>query len=182
MNRQVIQISNLQIRLTRIVRGARRYGPLFVLEVLIFWIILIGVDSSGYGSPTPTTPSSWYPFGVLLLVAIAMGAGEARFHLYRRVWTVAGLSDAFAIGLAVVEASLLITIINLVFPDGLRPLRVLAPVLAAPGVVIGIGLLRLLPRLRAAARPTGNRMLVVIPDASGYATVKALLELSLIHI
>jgi FlaA1/EpsC-like NDP-sugar epimerase len=105
-----------------------------------------------------------------------MGAAEARFRLYRRVWSIAGLSDAFAVGLAVVEASLLVTIINLLFPDGYRPFRVLAPILAAPAVVIAIGLLRLLPRLATSARPTGNRMLVVIPDESGYATVKALLQ------
>ena len=49
----------------------------------------------------------------------------------------------------------------------------LAPVLAAPAVVIAIGLVRLLPRLAASSRPTGNRLLVVIPDVSGYATVKA---------
>jgi FlaA1/EpsC-like NDP-sugar epimerase len=42
--------------------------------------------------------------------------------------------------------------------------------------VIGIGLLRLLPRIRVARRRTGNRLLVVIPDASGYASVKALLQ------
>src|SRR5437870_9068708 len=110
------------------------------------------------------------------MVSLAMGAGEARFHLYRRVWSVASLNDAFAVGLAVVEATLLVTIINLLFPDGYRPLRVLAPVLAAPAVVIAIGLVRLVPRLRTSARPTGNRLLVVIPDASGYATVKALLQ------
>jgi FlaA1/EpsC-like NDP-sugar epimerase len=105
-----------------------------------------------------------------------MGAAEARFHLYRRVWSVAGLNDAFAIGLAILEASLLITLINLFIPDGYRPLRLLAPILAAPGAVIGVGLLRLLPRLLSSPRPTGNRLLVVIPNASAYATVKALVQ------
>lgn len=105
-----------------------------------------------------------------------MGAGEARFHLYRRVWSVAGLSDAFAVGLAVVEASLLVILINLLFPDGYRPFRIGAPILATPAVVLAIGLVRLVPRLRTSARPTGNRLLVVIPDAGGYATVKALLQ------
>ena len=135
-------------------------------EVLLFWLILIAVDSSGYGSVMPASPTDWYPFISLLLVALAMGAGEARFHLYRRVWTVAGLNDAFAIGLAVVEASLLITFVNLLFPDGYRPLRILAPVLAAPAIVIAVGLFRLLPRLLTWRRPTGNRLLVVIPGAS----------------
>lgn len=163
-------------RLSYLGKGSLRYGPIFVAEVLIFWLILMAVNSSGYGAASASRAPGWYPLVSLFMVGLAMGAGEARFHLYRRVWSVAGLSDAFAIGLAVVEASLLITIINLLFPDGYRPLRVLAPILGAPAVVIAIGLVRLLPRLLASARPTGNRLLVVIPDASGYATVKALLQ------
>src|SRR5438067_378388 len=93
----------------------------------------MAVDSSGYGtaSSSSTTPE-WYALESLGLVALAMGAAEARFHLYRRVWSVAGLNDAFAVGLAVIEASLLVTLINLLIPDGYRPLRILAPVLAAP--------------------------------------------------
>src|SRR3989441_607095 len=166
----------LKGRLLRLVRGTLRYSPMFLAEVAVFWLIRTAVDYSGYGSPSPVTrPATWVPITVALVV-LAMGAAEARFHLYRRVWSVAGLNDAFAVGLAVVEASLLITLANLLFPDGERPLRILAPIFAAPMVVIGIGLLRLIPRLRTAARPTGNRLLVVIPDASGYATVRALLQ------
>ena len=164
-------------RISRLVRGSVRYAPLFIAEVAVFWLILWAVDSSGYGSPTAGLFLEWAPITSLIMVALAMGAGEARFHLYRRVWSVAGLNDAFAIGLAVVEASLLITIANLLFPDGYRPLRLLAPVVAAPAVVIGVGLLRLLPRLLSSpTRPTGNRLLVVIADAAGYGTVKALLQ------
>jgi FlaA1/EpsC-like NDP-sugar epimerase len=162
-------------RLSRLARGALKYGPIFVAEVCLFWVVIMAVNSSGYGSPSSET-SPWYPLTSLGLVAIAMGAGEARFHLYRRVWSMAGLNDAFAVGLAVIEASLLVTIINLLIPDGYRPLRLLAPVLAAPGVVIGVGLLRLLPRLLSSPRPTGNRLLVVVQDLSGYATVKTLLQ------
>src|SRR2546425_6675375 len=166
----------LKGRLLRLVRGTLRYSPMFLAEVAVFWLIRTAVDYSGYGSPSPVTrPATWVPITVAFVV-LAMGAAEARFHLYRRVWSVAGLNDAFAVGLAVVEASLLITLANLLFPDGERPLRILAPIFAAPMVVIGIGLLRLIPRLRTAARPTGNRLLVVIPDASGYATVRALLQ------
>jgi FlaA1/EpsC-like NDP-sugar epimerase len=153
-----------------------RYGPLFVAEVAVFWLILVAVDFSGYGAPTPTVHLPRALSISLVLVIFAMGAAEARFHLYRRVWSVAGLSDAFAVGLAVVEAALLITLANLLFPDGYRPLRVLAPILAAPAQVIAIGLLRLIPRLRTSARPTGNRLLVVIPGVGGYATVKALIQ------
>jgi FlaA1/EpsC-like NDP-sugar epimerase len=163
-------------RISHYAKGLARYGPTYLLEVLVFWLIIEAVEQSGYGHPSATFAPVWYPLVSLLIVAAAMGAGEARFRLYGRVWSVAGLSDAFAVGLAVVEASLLITIVNLLFPDGYRPFRVLAPVLAAPAVVIAIGLVRLLPRLRSAARPTGNRLLVVIPDASGYDTVRALLQ------
>src|SRR5256712_2838062 len=166
----------LKGRLLRLVRGTLRCSPMFLAEVAVFWLILAAVDYSGYGSPSPVTrPATWVPITVAFVV-LAMGAAEARFHLYRRVWSVAGLNDAFAVGLAVVEASLLITLANLLFPDGERPLRILAPIFAPPMVVIGSGLLRLIPRLRTAARPTGNRLLVVIPDASGYATVRALLQ------
>lgn len=166
----------LKHRISRIAKSSVRYGPTFLAEVAVFWLILIAVDTSGYGSPTPTARPEWSLEFAFLFVVLALGAAEARFHLYRRVWSIAGLNDAFAIGLAVVEASLLVTLANLLFPDGYRPLRVLAPVLAAPAAVIAIGLLRLIPRLRTSARPTGNRLLVVIPDASGYATVKALLQ------
>lgn len=169
-------MDSLKGRLFRIFRGSIRYGPIFAAEVAVFWLILGAVDISGYGSPTPNSRPDWWLPVTLTFVVLAMGAGEARFHLYRRVWTVAGLNDAFAIGLAVTEAALLITLANLIFPDGYRPLRVLAPVLAAPGQVIAIGLLRLVPRLRTSARATGNRLLVVIPDATGYATVKAMLQ------
>jgi FlaA1/EpsC-like NDP-sugar epimerase len=164
-------------KFSRLVRGSIRYGPLFGAEVCIFWLILMAVDSSGYGSASSSSEKPpFYPVIALLFVALAMGAAEARFHLYRRVWSVAGLSDAFAVGLAVTEASLLVAIINLLIPDGYRPLRILAPALAAPAVVIGVGLLRLMPRLLASQRARGNRLLVVIPDATGYATVKALVQ------
>lgn len=150
---------------------------MLAVEVAIFWLILEAVNSSGYGSVNPWPAKPWYPVLSLIMVSLAFGAGEIRFHLYRRVWSVASLNDAFAIGLAVVEASLLITIANLLFPDGARPLRIAAPILAAPGVVIAIGLLRLLPRLTtSSSHPTGNRLLVVIPDETGYATVKALIQ------
>ncbi len=162
-------------RLSRLGRGAIKYGPIFAAEICLFWLVIMAVNSSGYGSPFSES-SEWYPITSLGLVALAMGAAEARFHLYRRVWSMAGLNDAFAVGLAVIEASLLLTIVNRVIPDGYRPLRLLAPVLAAPAIVIGVGLLRLLPRLLTSRRPTGNRLLVVIPDMSGYATVKTLLQ------
>jgi FlaA1/EpsC-like NDP-sugar epimerase len=166
----------LNRRISRLARGATRYGPTFIVEVLLFWLLIKAVEATGYGHPSALYAPAWYPVIGIVLVAVAMGAGEARFHLYRRVWSVAGLNDAFAVGLAVVEASLLVTIVNLLFPDGYRPFRVLAPVLAAPAIVLAIGLLRLVPRLVTSARPTGNRLLVVIPDASGYATVKALMQ------
>ena len=150
---------------------------MFAAEVVLFWVILEVVNSSGYGVVNPVPTQRWYPAAAFLIVTFAMGFAEARLRLYRRVWSVASLNDAFAVGLAVVEATLLVTIVNFLFPDGSRPLRVGAPVLAAPAVIIGIGLLRLLPRLTtSSSRPTGNRLLVVIPDESGYATVKALIQ------
>ena len=166
----------LRSRALRLRRAALRYGPGFLVEVVMFWAILKAVDTSGYGHPSATNESPEIVAVSFLIVVLAMGAGEARTHLYRREWTVAGLSDAIAVGIAVVEASLLIAIANLLFPDGYRPFRVLAPILAAPAAVIAIGLVRLAPRLLSGTRTTGNRLLVVINDASGYATVKALIQ------
>jgi FlaA1/EpsC-like NDP-sugar epimerase len=163
-------------RFIHVVKGSIRYGPTFGVEVALFGGILWAVDISGYGAPTPTARPEFALSVSVAFVVLAMGAAEARFHLYRRVWSVAGLSDAFAIGLAVAEASLLVMLANLLFPDGERPLRVLAPIFALPPQIIAIGLFRLIPRLRTSARATGNRLLVVIPDSSGYATVKALLQ------
>jgi FlaA1/EpsC-like NDP-sugar epimerase len=157
-------------------RVAWRAGSAFGIEVIVFWLLLEAVNSSGYGPDSPQPFRAWYLPASLLFVTAAMAVGEWRFRLYRRVWSVASLNDAFAIGLAVVEATLLVTIANLAFPDGLRPLRVLAPVLAAPAVVIGIGLVRMAPRLVTSARQTGHRLLVVIPDSSGYGRVKTLLQ------
>jgi FlaA1/EpsC-like NDP-sugar epimerase len=164
-------------RLSHLWRGSIRYAPTFLVEVALFWLIVEAVSSSGYGTRLPNVASLWTVPVSLVIVAIAMGAGEARFHLYRRIWSVASLSDAFAIGFAVVEASLLITIANLFFPAGDRPFRVLAPILAAPAAVIAIGLLRMMPRLRSSSSRGGSRrLLVVSPGASGHATVKMLLQ------
>src|SRR5690349_17913246 len=102
-------------RMARLARALYRYGPTFVLEVLAFWLVLMAVSASGYGTNGPFPWRRWYPATSLLMVTLAMGAGEARFHLHRRVWSVASVNDAFAVGLAVVEATLLITIINLLF-------------------------------------------------------------------
>src|SRR5258708_26136558 len=150
---------------------------MFAAEVVVFWLILMAVNSSGYGTVNPWPTRPWCPVASFLIVTFAIGFGEARLRLYRRVWSVASLNDAFAVGLAVVEASLIVAIVTLLSPDGERPLRIGAPALAAPAVVIAIGLLRLLPRLATApSRPTGNRLLVIIPDESAYATVKALIQ------
>ncbi len=153
-----------------------RSGPTFAAEVLAVWLILQVVSASGYGTDNVWPWRPWYPATLLLIVTLAMGAGEARFHLYRRVWSVASVNDAFAVGLAVIEATLLITLINLLFPDGYRPVRVLAPILAAPASVIVVGLIRLTPRLRLSRRVSTNRLLVVVPDAGSYGTVKALIQ------
>jgi FlaA1/EpsC-like NDP-sugar epimerase len=159
-----------------LLRACYRYGLPFAAEVLAFWLILQAVSASGYGSDSPWPWRPWYPAAALLMVGLAMGAGEARFQLYRRLWSVASVSDAFAVGLAVFEATLLVTFINFLIPDGYRPVRLLSPILAAPASVIAVGLIRLAPRLRKSGRLAANRLLVVIPDAGYYGTVKALLQ------
>src|SRR4051812_2872858 len=104
-----------------------RAGAIFLAEVGVFWLIVEAVNQSDYGIGDTGAFHDWMPPVALILIALGMAAGEAHFHLYRRAWTVASLDDAFAIGMAVIEATVLVTLANLVFPDGLRPLRVLAP-------------------------------------------------------
>ena len=150
---------------------------MFAGEIVIVYVLLESFQYLGYGGQPGHRqgPLIYLPL-TLLMVALAMGAGEARFGLYRRVWSVAGLSDAMAIGLAVTEAALLITVANFLMPDGQRPLRLAAPILATPAMVIGVGLFRLLPRLLSRVPATSKRLLVVVQDSRGYATVKALAQ------
>src|SRR5260370_12031903 len=138
-------------RISHYAKGLARSGPTYLLEVVVFWLIIEAVDQSGYGHPSATFAPVWYPLVSLVIVGAAMGAGEARFRLYGRVWSVAGLSDAFAVGLAVVESPLPVIIVNLPFPDGHAPFRVLSPVLAAPPGGIAVGLVALLPPLPSRA-------------------------------
>ena len=153
----------------------RLNGVTFFGEVLIIWVLLESFQFLGYGGQVGQAQGG-PPFPItMLMCALAMGAGEARFRLYRRVWSVAGLSDAMAIGLAVTEASFLITVANWMMSVE-RPWRLAVPLLATPAIVIGIGLFRLLPRLLSRVPASGNRLLVVVQDSSGYATVKALAQ------
>jgi len=162
--------------LTRAYAWVRLNGVIFVGEVLIIWVLIESFQFLGYGGQVGQSQGG-PPFPVtMLMCALAMGAGEARFRLYRRVWSVAGLSDAMAIGLAVTEASFLITVANALMPAYQRPWRLAVPLLATPAIVIGIGLFRLLPRLLSRVPASDNRLLVVVQDRNGYATVKALAQ------
>ena len=162
--------------LSRAYSWVRLNGVIFVGEVLIIWVLLESFQFLGYGGQVGQAQGG-PPFPVTMLMgALAMGAGEARFRLYRRVWSVAGLSDAMAIGLAVTEATLLIAVANALMPAYQRPWRLAVPLLATPAIVIGIGLFRLLPRLLSRVPASGNRLLVVVQNSNGYATVKALAQ------
>jgi FlaA1/EpsC-like NDP-sugar epimerase len=162
--------------LARAYAWLRLNGVIFTGEVLIIWVLIESFQYLGYGGQVGQAQGG-PPFPVtMLMCALAMGAGEARFRLYRRVWSVAGLSDALAIGLAVTEASFLITVANYLMGAYNRPWRVAVPLLATPAIVIGIGLFRLLPRLLSRVPASGNRLLVVVQNSNGYATVKALAQ------
>ncbi|TMD37679.1 MAG: polysaccharide biosynthesis protein [Chloroflexi bacterium] len=161
----------------RFVSTLKRSGPTLLGESVIFWFVLLVFQFLGYGGrPGGVNGPSWYLLLTFLMALTAMGAGEARFKLNRRVWTVAGINDAIAVGLAVTEATILVTFANFLMPDGFRPYRLLTPVLAAPAVLVAVGAFRLLPRLLSSAPRAGHRMLVVVPDASAYSTVKVLLQ------
>jgi FlaA1/EpsC-like NDP-sugar epimerase len=155
----------------------RSYGGAFAVEVMILWLALLAFQLLGYGGrPGFTFGSPGHQLFSLAMATLAMGAGEARFKLYRRVWTVAGINDAIAVGLAVLEATILITGANFLLPLEHRAYRLAVPVLAAPAVVIGIGLFRLLPRLLSSVPRAGKRLLVVARGSGSYATVKALIQ------
>ena len=157
--------------------SARTYGPGIAAEILIVWVLLESFQFLGYGGQKGGAqgPPIYLPL-TFVITALAVGAAEARFRLYRRVWSVAGLSDALVIGLAVTEAAFLITAANTLMPDGQRPYRLAVPILATPAMVIGIGLFRLLPRLLSHVPASGRRLLVVVQNRKGYSTVKALAQ------
>lgn len=161
--------------------GAREYGGGFAVEILLFYGMLIAYQQLGYGrrlatSPPFTGPTAFYVVFGLTIVILAMGAAEARFKLYRRVWAVAGLDDALCVGLAVAEATILISVANAVVPGDYRPFRLLVPLLAAPSVVALLSIFRLFPRLATGGPKTGNRLLLVVYGDRSYATVKALVQ------
>jgi FlaA1/EpsC-like NDP-sugar epimerase len=163
--------------LGRFMRAASVHGPAIAFESFIVWVMLETFQFLGYGGqPGGHQGPAFYVPMTMVLAGAAMGAGEARFKLYRRVWTVAGLSDAIAIGAAVTEAALLITVANALMPDGARAYRLLVPVLATPAMVIGVGLFRLLPRLFSRIRASSNRLLMVVQDGNGYAAIKSLAQ------
>lgn len=166
----------LPSRLARLLVASRHFGPTLFAEALIFWFILLAFQFLGYGGrPGGTNGPTWYLLLTFLMAYFAMAAGETRFHLYRRVWTVAGINDAFAVGLAVLEATFLFGVANFMIGEA-RPYRLLVPLLAAPAVVIAVGAFRLLPRLLSSTARAGSRLLVVVPDAAAYTTVKILLQ------
>src|SRR6266851_3539261 len=160
----------------RKLRAAIRYSPGFGVEVVIFWVMLEAFQQLNYGGRIITSPQSR---PVLLLsiafVVLALGAGEARFGLYRRVWQVAGIHDAIATSFAVAEAALLITLANWVMPAEYRVFRLAVPLLAAPAALLGIGLFRLLPRLVSRTPGSGSSLLIVA-DSASHPAVKELVQ------
>ena len=163
-------------RIRRLLIASHRFGIILLGEALILWFILLAFQYLGYGGrPGGVNGPTWYLLLTFVIAYLAMAAGETRFQLNRRVWTVAGINDAFAVGLAVLEATILFGIANLMMAE-VRPFRLLVPFLAAPAVVIAVGAFRLLPRLLSSTQREGSRMLVVVPDAAAYSTVKVLLQ------
>src|SRR3979411_2796021 len=78
--------------LGRIVRGVIRYWPGFLAEVVIFWVILEAFQQLNYGGRIITTAQSRTALLLsIAFVVLGLGAGEARFGLYRRIWQVAGI-------------------------------------------------------------------------------------------
>ena len=146
----------------RLIFGSARYGPAFMAQVGVFYLALV----VGQVIATGRTGSRDQMVLGLVIVTIAVGLSEATFRLYRRVWEVAGLSDAIALALAVIEATSLVTLADALFPPGFRPYPIAIPVLVAPIVLSTIGAFRLLPRLLLRRSIAENRLLVVVQDLS----------------
>jgi len=156
----------------RLIAGVLRYGPAFLAQVGVLYLALV----IGQVIATGRTGGRFQLELGLVIAGIAMGLAEATFRLYRRVWAVAGLSDAIAIALAVIEACALVTLADALIPPTARPFPIGIPVLVSPIVLSVIGAFRLLPRLLLRRSIAENRLLVVIPDSSGYRTVKSLVQ------
>ena len=157
-------------------RSSIRYAPGFLVEVVIFWVVLEAFQQLNYGGRIITSPQSRLTLILsIVFVVLAMGAGEAHFKLYRRVWQVASIQDAIATAFAVAEASLLITLANWPLPPDYRVFRLAVPLLAAPAALIGIGVFRLLPRLLSQKPTTGSRLLIVTSSPS-HPAVKELVQ------
>jgi FlaA1/EpsC-like NDP-sugar epimerase len=158
--------------LARVIIGTVRYGPAFIAQVVFFYFALVVGDILVTGRI-----GGRLQLGLgLLIVVVAMGLADATFRLYKRVWAVAGLSDAIALALAVIEACALMTLAEALLPPVWRPFPIAIPVLVAPIVLSVIGAFRLLPRLLLRRSIAENRLLVVVPDSSAYVTVKSLVQ------
>jgi FlaA1/EpsC-like NDP-sugar epimerase len=153
--------------------GLVQYGAGFLAEVALFWLVLAAFQI--WVSRDIVNWSTMIFAGVPLVV-VAMGAAEFTFRLYRRVWSVAGLVDALAISAGVVEACIVLTIVNAILPVTIRPYPRLVAVFAAPAVAAAITLFWLLPSLRWPGPRSGNRLLIVASDSQSYPAVKALIQ------
>ena len=158
--------------LMRMITGAARYGPAFVAQTAAFYLALVVGQVLATGH---TGGRLQLAIGLVIVVA-AVALAEATFRLYKRVWAVAGLSDAIALALAVIEASALVELAVALVPATLRPFPVAIPILVAPIVLSTLGAFRLLPRLLLRPSIGENRLLVVVPDSSGYGMVKSLVQ------
>src|SRR5258708_17112407 len=158
--------------LTGLVVGAARYGPAFIAQVGFFYLALVVGDIIATGH---TGGRVQLELGLVVAV-VAMGLAEATFKLYKRVWAVAGLSDAIAIALAVIEACALVTLAEALIPPVWRPFPIAIPILVAPIVLSAIGAFRLLPPLLLRRSIADNRLLVVVPASSAYGTVQSLAQ------
>lgn len=158
----------------RLLKGAQQYGIAFAAEVGLFWTAVLVFQAFDY----PLTASKLATIVVIgfPLVTLGLSVAEATFRLYRRVWTVASTWDAMAVGLAVGQAAVVLSISNALLPVGVRPYSLLAPILSAPMAALIVGAFRLFPRLVSAVPAAGNRILFVAEDSKDYATIKSMLQ------
>jgi FlaA1/EpsC-like NDP-sugar epimerase len=155
----------------RTMTGAWKYGLAFAAQVTAYFAILVAGEIIASGG----IHRRILVVGPVLVV-LAMGAAEARFQLYKRVWTVASLSDAVALVKAISETTVLITAANALLPNDYRPFAILVPLLSAPVVLTVLGTFRLLPRLMRKTPIGESRLLIVVADSDGFATIKSVTQ------
>src|SRR5437763_1890935 len=107
----------------RIYHGGLQYGPLFTLEVIVFYATFMAFELLADGNLSPRRQLA---LG-LLMVLVAWGAAEARFRLSRPGWSVASRADVTPLGMGGAGAGASRRGADMLIPAASRSCRVARP-------------------------------------------------------